>query len=555
MRLLGISILAALIATPVAAQQKLVESIEVHVVNVDVVVTDRSGHPITGLTKDDFQLFENGRPQTITNFHEVRPEAPPVEPSPSAPTAAPAPRAAAVPEEARARRFILFVDNYSLHPFKRNLIFKSLEKFVDEQLREDDEVELVLWTGSLNVITPFTADRKALKRGLTSLTQRSRSGMSAQLETDDIKRRCQEYFGLAQAQKMSWQGAYAAAKGDVSAYSEHVWGTSRTLLEGMRLTMTTLAGLEGKKVFVFAGAHLPERPGLELYSYIYSLFSPFLKTLSPTEALSEGMSRSQTVSIDNLARQANADGVTFYMIDAADDRDFTSAEEVEATDPTEQFLAFTNTAAAYQRLASITGGVALTNTQNFDAAFQTVARDLGAYYSLGYKPADDKPGNRSLVVKTKNSAYQIRSRETYSPKTAEERISDRVVANIYHAGVKSEWPVQVRVGTAEKSGNRFSVSIEMTMPSTVALLPQGEELVGGFNVYIAVGTDSGAMSKVMKSVQPIRIPRTAEAALRAKPLVFTATIVVRPGESTLSVVAVDQISNVTGFARTRIAAR
>jgi VWFA-related protein len=555
MRLLQISVIAALIAAPVVAQQKLVESIEVRVVNVDVVVSDRSGHPITGLTRDDFQLFENGRSQAITNFYEVRPEALPLEPSSSAPTAAQPAPAAAVPEEARARRFILFVDNYSIHPFKRDQILKSLEKFVDEQLRPDDEVELVLWTRSLSVVTPFTTDRKALKGGMTSLTQRSRSGISMQLETDAIKRRCQEYFELARAQKMSWAQAYSMAHADVNAYSDQVWGISKALLEAMRLTMTTLAGLEGKKVFVFAGAHLPEKPGLELQAYIYSLFSPFMKNLSPSEGISEASSRSQTVSIDKLAHQANADGVTFYMIDAADDRDFTSAEESKATDPTEQFLAFTNTAAAYQRLASMTGGIALTNTQNFDAAFQTVARDLGAYYSLGYKPADDKPGNRRLVVKTKNSAYQIRSRETYSPKTAEENISDRVVANIYHAGVKSEWPVQVRVRTAEKSGDRFSVPIEMTMPSTVTLLPQGEELVGGFNVYIAVGNDNGAMSKVMKSVQPIRIPRTAEAQLRGKPLVFTARIVVRPGESTLSVAAVDQISNVTGFARTRIAAR
>src|SRR5205809_6935145 len=61
-------------ALPLLAQEKLVETIEVRVTNVDVVVTDRAGNPVHGLTRDDFELLENGKPQTITNFYEVKPE-------------------------------------------------------------------------------------------------------------------------------------------------------------------------------------------------------------------------------------------------------------------------------------------------------------------------------------------------------------------------------------------------------------------------------------------------------------------------------------------------
>jgi VWFA-related protein len=35
---------------------------------LDVVVTDKAGHPITGLTKDDFRVLEDGKPQVIANF-------------------------------------------------------------------------------------------------------------------------------------------------------------------------------------------------------------------------------------------------------------------------------------------------------------------------------------------------------------------------------------------------------------------------------------------------------------------------------------------------------
>ena len=35
---------------------------------LDVVVTDKAGHPVTGLTKDDFRVLEDGKPQVIANF-------------------------------------------------------------------------------------------------------------------------------------------------------------------------------------------------------------------------------------------------------------------------------------------------------------------------------------------------------------------------------------------------------------------------------------------------------------------------------------------------------
>src|SRR3982751_3934822 len=78
---------------------QLVERIEVRVANIDVVVTDRSGAPVHGLTKEDFELFESGKPQTITNFSEVRADA--AESTDVAPLAAPSNEAARLPAAGR----------------------------------------------------------------------------------------------------------------------------------------------------------------------------------------------------------------------------------------------------------------------------------------------------------------------------------------------------------------------------------------------------------------------------------------------------------------------
>ena len=42
---------------------------------VDVIVRDRKGNPITDLTRDDFEVFENGTPQAILDFERVLPAA------------------------------------------------------------------------------------------------------------------------------------------------------------------------------------------------------------------------------------------------------------------------------------------------------------------------------------------------------------------------------------------------------------------------------------------------------------------------------------------------
>ncbi|MDP9051910.1 MAG: hypothetical protein M3O31_14505 [Acidobacteriota bacterium] len=43
-----------------------------HLVALDVVVTDKKGHTVPGLTQDDFHIFEDGRPEAVRFFEEMR---------------------------------------------------------------------------------------------------------------------------------------------------------------------------------------------------------------------------------------------------------------------------------------------------------------------------------------------------------------------------------------------------------------------------------------------------------------------------------------------------
>ncbi|HTW47495.1 MAG TPA: VWA domain-containing protein, partial [Acidobacteriaceae bacterium] len=54
-------------------------------VDVDVVAYDKKGHPLTDLTKDNFQILDDGHPQTITSFAQAGAAPPPAAATASAP--------------------------------------------------------------------------------------------------------------------------------------------------------------------------------------------------------------------------------------------------------------------------------------------------------------------------------------------------------------------------------------------------------------------------------------------------------------------------------------
>ena len=551
-------VIAALIAFSAAASlaQEVAESIEVRVVNVDVVVRDRAGKPVTGLTKADFEIYENGQKREITNLSEVRAPAPAASAANATP-ATPAPAAPAeTPVEIRPRNIVMFVDNYSLEPFRRDKVLQSLDKFV-EQLGPQDRVMLVLCTQKTTVITPFTNDRNAIRAGVETV-KKSGNAFNRTASLDHLKQTVNEYISIAKepGSRLSWRDAYRQATSDVDNHLEETIFSARNTLAALGQITAALAGLEGKNVIIFAGAHLPEKPGVELYQWLYNAFSPYMAGLTlGSESISGKTGSMQHYSIEVAAKEASANGVALYMIDAADSRDSGSAESTAAPDHLENFLSFTNTAMAYQTLARISGGLAITNTSNFDSAFQTLANDLNSYYSLGFKPGDSSAqGLRKIVVKMKNPEYRFRARETYIPnaKPAQDEMSTRVIANLYTTDSRNAWEISVKPGAPQKEGTDYRVPFEVTMAPTISLAPEGDNLVGNFTVFVVVGNGENT-SKVIRNAHAVKVPVDAEDDFREKKITYKATITMNPGDNVLSVAVVDQASKMAGFARAKVA--
>ena len=111
----------------------------VELVRLDAVVLDREGAPVTGLTADDFEVSEGGRPQAITSFEPVVVRGT----TPLAATEPPRLGTARVRAPSEGRCVLLFVDDLHLSPPVAERVRQSLRKFLDTDVREGDWVTLV----------------------------------------------------------------------------------------------------------------------------------------------------------------------------------------------------------------------------------------------------------------------------------------------------------------------------------------------------------------------------------------------------------------------------
>lgn len=544
---------ALALLTAVTAHAQLTESIEVRITNVDVVVTDRAGKPVKGLTKDDFEVFEGGDPQPITNFYEIFDDS--AAPAADVAVDASVPAAEAPPPEVSRRRIVVFVDNMSIHPFARTKAVQSLEKSLDTLMRPGDEAMVAFWDHRLRIAVPFTSDRAHLLARLHEEVKKAAASQNNQA------RKTQLIEQAAQAIRDTMVGnrrrnrnvAYNDLMHQVRMYAEEMRALQLDLVEDLKRTTTTLAGLEGKKALIYLGAEMPENPALELFHQIQGMFGSISGPMFPPEFTESG--RSIARELRSIALDANANNVTVYMVDTAD-RDVIGDPTTHMPAPLAKAASETNTPMAMAMIASLTGGLAVPGGEGFDAALRTIASDLSSYYSLGYRsPAGT--GNRKIVVKVKREGLRVRSRASYVAKDGDEDVQDRVIANVFHPGVPSDFAVTVEAGTPRREPNgRYKLPITVTLPSSMTLIPQGEELAGAFAVFIATGEEDGALSDVSKAVQQLKFPAGAEAAIAArKTFTYTATLLVRPGEQIVSVGVTDTVAGTTGFARTKIVAQ
>ena len=141
--------------------------ITTNLVQVDVVVT-KNGKVVTDLTPNDFEIFEDGKRQTITNFVYVSNVSNASNATPMPAVTATKNNSISAPppppvEPNGARRIMaLVIDDLGLSAESINQVRKQLRKFVDEQMQSNDLVAIIRTGTDIGALQQFTNDKRLL---------------------------------------------------------------------------------------------------------------------------------------------------------------------------------------------------------------------------------------------------------------------------------------------------------------------------------------------------------------------------------------------------------
>jgi VWFA-related protein len=157
--------------SPAPPEEEVIK-VPVALVQVDAVVRDKKGHPVTDLKAEDFEILEDGRPQKISNFSYIAArladsakDAKSTKTDPNVPTA-PIVETRVRPEEVK-RTIVLVVDNMSFDSLTSTR--KALKKFVDTQIGPGDLVAILRMGEGMSAFQQFTADKRLLYTAIENL--------------------------------------------------------------------------------------------------------------------------------------------------------------------------------------------------------------------------------------------------------------------------------------------------------------------------------------------------------------------------------------------------
>jgi VWFA-related protein len=541
------------VSTSVMAQEpRASETIEVSIVNVDVVVTDRNGARVNGLTAADFEIREAGKVQPISNFAEYKADVSDARAGVELAPGTPAP--AAAPASRPKRNVVVFVETVRLLPHQAKEMFGSIGKLLRETVEKGDRATIITWRTAVVVRQPFTDDIAALEKVLGELESEAVHGPR---EMDRDVRREQAESDAADAEMAAAGGLSSGGMPPVHAIeaSKRQLAQIKQKTHVLEALMHSISGLDGRKAIIMATRRFGVHAGVEYFG---------------GEIPIERRREFETVAFrDRLIKTANAHGITLYPVYPAglrwDPEDSSVRRELSSFNVDSdlagsalQNKVMFNETTALSDLAEKTGGVMAWGTANIAEMLPRVIEDMESYYSLGYRSrATGKDVSRDIVVTVKNKDYRVRSRKQYVEKSDQTLMNDRVIANLYQRLEGSAFGFDaIFLPMKMNSRKRWSLPLKLRIPiSALTALPLGPNEAGEFSVYIVTGGVVGVSSEVQRTTQQFRIPR--HDIVKAKKSFYTYDVTLEIDEKVdrVSVGVLDETSKEFGLKRLAVPPR
>ncbi len=350
--------------------------VENDLVLTNVVVRDKkTGEPVRGLTKNDFSIAENGKPQNIVSFdfESIDAAQPLNEATISGRTGqlVLGKGTGTTAEQLRDHRLIiLFFDLTSMQPEDVTRSVEAARNFITRQMQPADLVAMVSLESSLSVDQDFTTDRQRLLAALNAYSGVQQNGYAAGATSTTNQTEDASSFTPDESE-------YNDINTDRELFALRSIARSLAYLNERKSLLYFSGGLQRNGIENQASLRAAVNAAVRANLAIYSVDSRGLEAITPVGDASTGSLRG-TVAYNGAALQNNFDS------------NFNS-QEVLST------------------LAADTGGKFFGDSNDFAPAFARMEQDTAAYYVLGFRstnPARDGR-YRKLTVKVNRADVKL----------------------------------------------------------------------------------------------------------------------------------------------------
>jgi VWFA-related protein len=508
-------------------------------IQVPVVVTDRSGNHVHGLKKEDFNLFENGKPVSVSVFEELTAsndvlKLPPVAPGQFRNLTLDGPQPRNVVVVALDTVNTPFMDQaYGRH---------ELVKFLARNLNSGQVLALMLITShGLRVVQGLTGNPDQLMQAL-----KKASGEITRVETISTDAQADAATGDMPVTTFNPNSDPFAALDSFIEYGDAVEAqfvqanAIETTMDAFLGISYALSGVPGRKSLIWATGGFPfnmdspasvpggylsmlyERTMLALNEAKISVYPVDVRGLVNNSMFAEG-NRTGSVSGLNASRiLTNRQWLQQAKFDTLND------------------------------FADMTGGKAFYNTNDVAGSFKRAADDGSSYYMLSYylDTRNTKPGWRKLQVKLDRKDVEIRARTGFfvTNATMNPMLSrDLDMANALHSPVEGTGvPVTIEWVTVASDGDKKKAVFMAHMPAgSLSFDPAGRDQLN-FDFAAMAFDKSGkeAGQSIQRFTRPV--PPEQLASVKANGIGFRNALELGPGKYTVRFVVRDNVTGKVG---------
>ncbi|HET9362823.1 MAG TPA: VWA domain-containing protein [Vicinamibacterales bacterium] len=526
-----IALLITTAAAPRGAQQQAPAAVfrsDVDLVVVDVVVRDRSGNAVRGLTAADFEVREDNRPQQIVSFdvEEVTTERAPDSPGPPVLAVgtqdvtterAPAPEPEPVKREdlAGRRLIVLLFDLSSMQPEELTRAGKAAVEYLDTQMAEADLVAVATVDVALNVVADFTGDREQVKSAMA---------------------RFSAVDGVAFETPAAETAATDEAAAETAATSaEYDLFNNDARLRAIRTLVEMLGTIEQKKSVLYFSGGMSRSGGDNQVELRAATSAAVRANVSLYPVDTRGL---QATVPGGDASRPSARGVGAF-----------SGRGVQ-----QQFNSLFASQETLQTLAADTGGRAFTDTNNFGDAFAQVQRDTSIYYLLGYNStATANDGRfRRISVRVKRSDLRVDHRAGYyaerdfshtGRQDRERQLQEQLTSPVS----ATDLPVVVSAGWFRMAPDRYYIPLSVAVPGSA--LREGRDR-NTLDVMGLIRDEQGRSVGRMR--ETITLASSGSAGLATQQVLYQSGLMLPPGRFAVKVVVRENVDGRMGSFETGV---